>query len=271
MVDPREGSLAGGDVSGIDPRFQEGQPNPMLRRKRRLGKCWPFVLGGTVLAVGIFATVWDWDWLRPLVAYEASAALGRPVTLGHFGLKLGRQTVAVADEVRIANPENFTQDTPLATVERLTVTIDMMELLRRRAVVVPDILVERPRIVASQREDGSANYLFPDLSSGGNGKATKLGNLRISAGQAHIVLARLRADFNVTIETRDAVDAAQVVAEAKGVYAGQPIDASFGGDALLSLRDAVTPYQVNLKITNGPTHVSLVGSVQDPCDSPEPT
>jgi len=55
MVDPREGSLAGGDVSGIDPRFQEGQPNPMLRRKRRLGKRWPLVLGGTVLAVGIFA------------------------------------------------------------------------------------------------------------------------------------------------------------------------------------------------------------------------
>ena len=146
----------------------------------------------------------------------------------------------------------------------MTVTIDTMELLRRRAVVVPDILVEQPRIVASQREDGSANYLFPALLSGDKTKTTELGNLRITGGQAHVVLARLRADFNVTIETRDAVDAAQVMAEAKGVYAGQPIDASFVGGALLSLRDGVTPYQVSLKITNGPTHVSLVGSVQDP-------
>ena len=264
MVDPREGSIAGGDVGGIDPRFQEGQPNPTLRPKRRLGKRWPFVLGGTVLAVGILATVWDWDWLRPLVAYEASAALGRSVTLRHFDLKLGRQTVAVADEVRIANPENFTQNAPLATVERLTVTIDTMELLRRRAVVIPDILVEQPQIVATQREDGSANYLFPDLPPGGNAKTTDLGNLRITGGQAHVVLARLRADFNVAIEAGDAVDAAEVVAEARGTYAGQPVDASFVGGALLSLRDAVTPYRVSLKVANGPTHATLVGSVQDP-------
>ena len=77
-----------------------------------MGKRWPFVLGGAVLAIGILATVWDWDWFRPLVEHEASAALGRPVTMRHFDLRLGRQTVAVADEVRIANPENFTQDFP---------------------------------------------------------------------------------------------------------------------------------------------------------------
>ena len=89
------------------------------------------------------------------------------MTLQHFDLRLGRQTVAVADGVRIANPEGFPQDAPLAMVERLTVTIDTMELLRHRAVVVPDILVEQPQIVATQAEDGSANYLFPCLSSGG--------------------------------------------------------------------------------------------------------
>jgi hypothetical protein len=58
-----------------------------------VGKCWPFVLGGPVLAVGILATLWDWDWFRPLVAHEASAALGRSVTMRHFDLRLGRQTL----------------------------------------------------------------------------------------------------------------------------------------------------------------------------------
>ena len=78
-----------------------------------------------------------------------------------------------------------------------------MELLRHRAVVVPDVLVEQPQIAATQAEDGSANYLFPALTSGANGPGIKLGNLRITGGQAHVALAQLRADFNVVVETHD--------------------------------------------------------------------
>ena len=261
MVDPEEDNTVGGD--GIDSRRHKDRPNPDLRPKRQQRRRWLFALGGTILAIGILATVWDWDWFRPLVAYEASAALGRSVTLQHFDLRLGRQTVVVADGVRIANPEGFLQDAPLAVVERLTVTINTIDLLRHRALVVPDILVEQPHIVATQREDGSTNYIFPIVSPGG-GSGAKLGNLRIIGGQAHVVLVRLRADFQVTIETHDTADVPEVVAEAKGTYARQPIEASFVGGTLLSLRDAATPYHVSLKVANGPTRATLVGSVQDP-------
>ena len=215
-----------------------------------------------MIAIGVLAAVWDWDWFRPLVAREASAALGRTVTLQHFDLRLGRLTAAVADGVRIANPTGFAQDPPLAAVERLMVTIDTMELLRHRAVVVPDILIEQPQIAATQAEDGRANYLFPALSSGGNGPGAKVGNLRITG--AHVVLARLRTDFNIVVETHVADGTPQVVAHATGSYAGQPINADFVGAALLSLRDVATPYPVNLKVANGPTHATLVGNVQDP-------
>jgi uncharacterized protein involved in outer membrane biogenesis len=229
-------------------------------RRRR----WPFVVGGLVVVIAVLAAVWDWDWFRPLIEREASTALGRPVTLRHFGLRLGRQTVAVADGVRIANPEGFAQDAPLATAERLTATIDTLELLRHRAVVVPDVLVEQPRIAATQAEDGRANYLFPALTSGANGPDVRLGSLRITDGQAHVLLARPRADFNVAIETRDTDNPPQLVAEAKGTYAAQSIDANFVGGTLLSLRDAATAYPVDLKVANGATHARLVGTVQDP-------
>ena len=53
----------------------------------------------------------------------------------HFALRLGRQAVAVVDGVQIANPDGFVQDAPMAKAERLTVTIDMMELLRHRTVI----------------------------------------------------------------------------------------------------------------------------------------
>ena len=76
----------------------------------------------------------------------------------HFALRLGRQAVAGVDGGQIANPDGFVQDAPMAKAERLTVTIDMMELLRHRSVSVTDILIEEPLIVATQAEDGSANY-----------------------------------------------------------------------------------------------------------------
>jgi AsmA family protein len=66
------------------------------------------------------------------------------------------------------------------------------------------------------------------------------------------------------VETRVADGTPQVVAHATGSYAGQPINADFAGAALLSLRDVATPYPVTLKLANGPTHASLVGTVLDP-------
>jgi AsmA family protein len=243
-----------------DPNDERNPERARHERRRR----WPFVVGGLVVVIGVLAAVWDWDWFRPLIEREASTALGRPVTLQHFGLRLGRQTVAVAEGVRVANPDGFAQDTPLATAERLTVTIDTLALLLHRAVVVPDVLIEKPRIAATQVEDGRANYLFPALSSGENSPDVRLGSLRITDGQAHVLLARPRADLNVAIETRDNDNTPQLVAEAKGTYAAQPVNANFVGGSLLSLRDAATAYPVDLKVANGPTHARLVGTVQDP-------
>ena len=67
-----------------------------------------------MVALAVLVAVWDWDWFRPLVAREASAALGRKVTMQHFVLRLGRQAVAVVDGMQIANPDGFVQDAPLA-------------------------------------------------------------------------------------------------------------------------------------------------------------
>jgi AsmA family protein len=265
MADPTDGGTGGRAACDIDRHIQEVERNLIPERRRhKRGRLWLFVVSGVLVAIGVLLAVWDWDWVRPLIAHEASAALGRPVTLQHFALRLGAQTVAVADGVQIANPEGFAQNPPLAAAERLTVTFDAMALLRDRAVVVPSVLVEQPRIAAIQAEDGSANYMFPALSSGGNGFGAKLGNLRIIGGQAHVVLARLHADFNVVMVTDDTGAAPHVVAHAIGTYAGQPINGDFVGGALLSLRDATMPYPVDLQVANGPTHAKLVGTVQDP-------
>ena len=78
-------------------------------------------------------------------------------------------------------------------------------------------------------------------------------------------MAKLKSDFNVDVATKDTEgQPSQIVASAKGTYAKAPIDATFTGGALLSLRDESQPYPINLQVANGPTKISLVGTVKDP-------
>jgi uncharacterized protein involved in outer membrane biogenesis len=61
-----------------------------------------------------------------------------------------------------------------------------------------------------------------------------------------------------------AAEASRIVVSAEGTYADQPIKARLVGGGLLSLREAEKPWPVQLRVDNGPTNVSLQGTLQDP-------
>lgn len=227
---------------------------------------WPFVLGGIVAVVIVAAVMFQWDWLIPYVEPRVSAALGRPVHIAHLHVKLGRVTHIDVDGITIDNPADWPGGGQFGTIERLGLDVDAMTYIKTRQVVLPAVAVEKPHVEAKQLADGKANWNFAfGGGSGSGGPGTKIGTLKIDDGQVHVVDEKLKADFNVALSTRDGADGqGQIVADAKGTYANQPITAQFVGGALLSLRDEAKPYPVDLKLANGPTRVSLVGSVQDP-------
>ena len=224
-----------------------------------------------VAAIVTLIAFWNWDWLIPIVEDRASSALGRRVTTEHLHLQLGRVTTVSADNVRIANPADFSEQGDFARIAQLSVQADVMAYIRSREIVLPEILLERPEVQARQTADGKNNYTLPS-DSGPAGPAAKIGDLRISDGQARVVIPSLKADFALRIATREAPQAArgtatpdsQIVVEAKGIYAGQPVTGQLVGGALLSLRDAQRPYPVDFKLVNGPTHVRLTGTLTDP-------
>ena len=236
-----------------------------VRRRR-----WPYVIGTVAAAIIIFAVLFRWDWLIPLIEPRASAALGRPVTIGHLHVTLGRTTRVVADDVSIGNPSGWSGgDGPFATAEHLTADIEAMTLIKERKVVLPLIQVDKPVVDAQQLADRKANWAFggggsDSSSSGDSGPA--LGRLVINDGAVHVRSAPLGADFQVAVETKsgDSANKDQIVAHAKGVYAKQPITAEFVGGALLTLRDAGDPYPIDLKVQNGPTTASVQGTIQNP-------
>jgi uncharacterized protein involved in outer membrane biogenesis len=221
-----------------------------------------------VAAIVALVVFWNWDWFIPIVEGRASSTLGRRVTIEHLHVQFGRVTTVSADNVRISNPADFPEQGDFARIPRLSLQADVMAYIRSREIVLPEIVLERPQVQALQTADGKNNYT---LALGGE-SAVKIGHLRISDGQTHIVIPALRADFALRIATREAPAAgpgvatpdAQIVVDAKGTYAGQPITGQLVGGALLSLREPQHPYPVRLKLVNGATHVSLAGTLTDP-------
>ena len=233
---------------------------------------WPYVLGIIVLAIVIVAVLFRWDWLLPLVESRASAALGRRVTAQHMHVQLGRVTRITFDDVHIANPDGWPGGGDFATAQHLAVSVNAAALIRKRQVIVPVIGLDHPNVDAVQLADGKSNWdLGTSSKSGskGGGLSPKIGEVQIADGTAHFVDPHLKADFQLAYNTLNEHGAqpgaeAKLHATAKGTYAAQPITGEFTGGTLLSLRDVNHPYPINLQVANGPTHVSLAGTVQDP-------
>ncbi len=260
---PEPGAKPGPEVQA--PDRAPGKASGARRRRR-----WPWVIGGVVGLLALAVALFQWDWLIPYVDKQASAALGRPVTITHLHVRLGRVPHIEADGVTIGNPDGWPGGGNLATADKLQVDVDAMAYIRGRRIVIPAITLDSPKVDAQQLADGRNNWTFPGGGDAPSDPATapKIGALRINDGHAHVASAKLRADFNVDIATKDdqgdkSGQPGQIVASAKGTYANQPVTAQFTGGALLSLRDE-TPYPVNLQVANGPTKVSLTGTVKDP-------
>jgi uncharacterized protein involved in outer membrane biogenesis len=228
-------------------------------RTRRLA--W---IGIPVVLIGLVVIFWRWDWFIPLVQARASAALGRPVTIEHLHVRLGRIVEITADGVAVANPPEWTaDDPPFATIRTLTIQADAWGYIHGNGLVLPMIGIDGPAILLAETAKGAANFRL-SASGGSGGTPMKIGDIRIADGNAHIVIPTLKADFNTRIETQGDGDTAKVLVEAKGTYAAQPITGRLLGGALLSLRDTQHPWPVDLNVANGPTRVTLNGTIRDP-------
>ena len=225
-------------------------------------------IGIPILLLGVLAAVWNWDWFIPVVQSMASKSLGRPVTIGHLHVALGRHITVTADDVVVANPPQWPEgDPPLARVQHLTIETALLLYLRGDGLVLPLIAVDRPVVYAAKQPDGTANFKI-STGGGSGGTTPKIGKLEITDGTARVLIPKLKADFTANIATRNAQGASdegeQIVADVKGTYAEQQIEAHMIGGALLSLRDKKTPWPIDLALVNGPTKLSLSGTLQDP-------
>ncbi len=222
-------------------------------------------IGIPVLLVVLLVAFWNWDWFIPIVESRASAAIGRPVTMTHLHVRLGRVVRIEADDVVVGNPPGWAaSDPPLAAVKRLTVQADALAYIKGQGLILPLIGLDTPKVYAAETADEQANFRISTGGGSSSGPPLKIGDVRINDGEAHVVLPKLKADFNAQVATEGDGPDAKIVLDAHGAYAAQPITAHLVGGALLSLRDHEHPWPVDLALANGPTHVALNGTLEDP-------
>jgi uncharacterized protein involved in outer membrane biogenesis len=240
------------------------------RRRRRLAFGG---LGTLVLAVILLIAFWNWDWFLPLVERQASSALGRNVTAAHLHVALGQVTRVTLDDVVIDEPAGFPANPPVARAAHLTVDVGVFDYIRGHGIVIPAIDIDRANANIVGRTDGSNNYTFAFMqpqnppAKPSTSPPPKIGAVTIENSHVDVAMAKLRAKVGLDVHTtQDQANSAgdRVVVAAKGTYAGQPITGHLVAGALLTLRDAKTPYPIDLQVANGPTRVSLVGTVEDP-------
>ncbi|MGH8444096.1 MAG: AsmA family protein, partial [Solimonas sp.] len=238
----------------------------------------PVLYAAALLAALLAALVllWDWNWFKPLVERQASSALGRPVTLQHFDVRLRRHPWVIADGIAVANPPAETSGWPagsqLGSVQRLAVQIDPWAWLHGRRLSLPAIEIDSPRGDLGPGPSGKPNYRFEGLQNKEPPKpdaqplALELGTLTIRDGDVHIVEPKLKADFRLKVRTEARQDGGEpnLRVDIDGRYAGAPISGRFIGGSVLSLRDPEQPYPVDLRVRNGDTEASLAGTVIDP-------
>lgn len=230
----------------------------------------PWLAGLCVFALVLAALLifWDWNWFRPLVEARASSALGQQVRIGRFDVQFSGTPRAVIDDLVIENPEGFGEEEPLGSADRLSVSIRPWAALRGQ-IILPEIIIEKPRGNLRSNAEGTRNWQLAIFEGGDEGKpgtAIDIGSLSIDDGRFRFSDPELRADMTTTLRTMERADGGEpyLIATAEGTYNAQPIDGSFRGGSLLSLRESARPYPVDLDLRNGDTRITLKGTLTNP-------
>jgi uncharacterized protein involved in outer membrane biogenesis len=237
-----------------------------MRAKKIKRKYWLVIV--VVVAVIVAAILSAPAWLKPVIERQASTALGHRVHIAHLAIRPTLHPTITLKGVEVANPQGFPQNRALATVERLSITVDLMALFHH-AIVLPALEVGPFMADLQALPDGRENWALPKKApSKSNGPSWQFNvdHLMIAHGSAiHVLYPQYKSDFRIEMETRNGRGQdATLHVEAHGRYAGQPITARFDGGSVLALRDSKNPYPVMLDVANGDTGLTLKGTLLDP-------
>ena len=228
------------------------------------------VVGVLVVAVLLFAALFDWNLLRGPIAREASAISHRPVRIdGNLKVHLlSWSPTATAERVWVGNP-SWTHGGQLAQVGRLTVSIKLLPLLTGR-IDLPLLDLEQPDISLLRDPSGRANW-HADPNSSAPLKLPPIEHFIVNNGHLRLVDQKRNMVLTGTVQSREtAVSAGARPAGAfelhgAGTINQDPFAVEITGGPLLNVRRD-RPYSFDADVHAGQTHIVAHGVLPKPFD-----
>ena len=222
-------------------------------------------------AIGALSLV-DAERFRPVVESQASAALGRPVSIaGDLDLQASLMPTLTATEVEVANPPGGSAE-PMVRIGSLEIGLDALDLLLGK-VDITRIVVADAQIDLEADRYGTGNWVLDRNAATAGALGSDVGvrvpfiervelrDTTIGYARSDGSVFRLQVD-QAAYETASFGDEIEV--EIAFVTDGRQfqMDATLGSLALLNASGADWP--VDLSISGGGSRISAVGTITDP-------
>jgi len=239
-----------------------------MRRHPKAAIAGGLVLG--VLAVAL-AIVLTFDF-KDFIERRASAALGRPVTIGALDLKIFPLEV-VLENLNVADvplgqpvPPN---KAPFMKAAHVDAVVGFWRLLGGD-LLFKELLVEEAVARIERRPDGTLSW---EVEKGGDAdtqaaEIPEIRALRLRDVQLLYTDAGNQTKLTLNLDTREYDDGREpsLIVKGSGTYEGQPSTITATGGSILALRDAGQPYPVSGTLVSGETSISVKGTVTDPAN-----
>ena len=236
----------------------------------------PAVWAGALLAliaaaIAVFVYLFQWNWLRGPIDTYASAQMQRNIAIhGDLDVHPWSWTpYATASDVTVGEP-GWAGAGQMATIPKLTLSIDLKTLLFRGQVAMPLVAAERPDVTLIRDASGRNNWTFGLASRIAPQplRLPRIGRLSIDEGRIAFSDARRRLMFIGVVSSNERVAGygqGRFTIKGGGAIGGTPFTAQVLGGTLLAY-DPDRPYPFTADIRSGPTHVVAQGDIAHPFD-----
>ncbi|MGE4220929.1 MAG: AsmA family protein [Alphaproteobacteria bacterium] len=214
------------------------------------------------------------DWLRGEAERRVASATDRETRIGRLDIDWGRTTIIDMQDVFIANSDWAKEDAMFAA-RSVRLSIRLWPLLVGN-VVLPELALDAPRIAVETNKDGVGNWSFGESPAAATAaeaatpderdEMPTIGALRISDGRVvyRDVPRALNLEGTVSTASGKAEGEEKMHLQARGQLEGKLLRVDFTGGSVLQLRDADSPYPLDLAVRFGDTLIEARGTVVDP-------
>ncbi|HET8726056.1 MAG TPA: AsmA family protein [Alphaproteobacteria bacterium] len=231
-----------------------------------------------VLAAILFVATFDWNRLKGVVASRVGEATGRELSIeGNIDIDWGWVPRITLERVTLSNAD-WSRNENMAEVDRLSFTIDLKELLSGQ-VVLPEVTLDRPRLVMERNPKGDANWTFEPTGAAEAATPDDRAEIpiveRLTINEGEVVYRDPNREIDVQSKISTVVGEAEeggggsegggeVTLEGTGTLAGEPFEMQIQAGALTDLRNPDKPYPLKGTIKVGDTEAEIDGELMQP-------